>query len=69
MLKVLVLLIGALYGVYYAPTNAAIGSGNLSGEEISALLSTWIAWHWTRVSAGVLGVLAGIRGLLAAPKP
>ncbi len=61
--------IGALYSACYAPTNAAIGSGDLSGEEISSLLSTWVAWHWTRVAAGIVGVLAGIRGLLATPKP
>jgi hypothetical protein len=55
------LFIAAIYPLYYTSANAALGSGTLAPDAVTAELARWRSWHWARTFAAGVPFVAVIR--------
>lgn len=59
----LMLVIGAIYPIYYTETNAAFGSGSFPLSQVGPELARWETWHWVRTGCGTLAFVSAVVGL------
>ena len=54
--------IAAIYPLYYAEANAALGAQSLPSDAVVAELGRWQFWHWCRGAAGLLAFVCALAG-------
>ena len=54
--------------LYFGAANAALASGELSSDAITAELATWGQMHWFRTIVGIIGLFFAIRAGYAPEK-
>jgi uncharacterized membrane protein len=52
----------AVTAIHHLPANAAFAAKTVAHDRVAAMLDTWLALHWVRIS---LGLAASVLGLLA----
>ena len=61
---VLVIVMLAIYFVYFEKANNSFKSGSVGVDGLSAELKKWAKWHWMRVVIGIGAFFASLLAIL-----